>query len=756
MSFPRQNARTRRFTLGAPRTPTLNKTGDRLFFLRSETGIDPVHSLWLYHPVSGEETCLLDPKHLEVDENLPAAEQARRERARETGEGVVAYSISNQGDRAVAALGGRLFLVDVDHRSTHELPASPGAYDPQLNPTGTHVAYVVDGTLRKLDIEAAIASTSVTAVDPNSPPTTLTNNPAANTTTIPGETIVVSEPDISWGAADFIAAEELSRTRGFWWAPDGNALIAERVDETPVATWYIASPAEPEQPPRPIRYPAAGTNNAACSLAIFTNTNSRIDIAWDNESYPYLARVTWAKDHPPVLAVLNRAQTAMVFLAVDVETGETSELLRHENDYWVEVVPGSPQWHENQLVTVADEGNARRVMVDGQSLSTDDLQVRALIDTDDNGVLVTASADDPTMALLVEVAWDGTHTVLTPEPGVYSAIRSGETLALTAQNLATAGASLTVGPAAQVLATTNQPNNEIDRTQPATSHPGTQTGSPHRHTSGNETSLHTIASYAEVPQENLNIQLLELGERRLRAALLLPEERLGIKEKLPVLLDPYGGPHAQRVLQAQSAFWASQWLANQGFAVLVVDGRGTPARGPAWEREVHGDLAAPVLEDQIDGLVAAAQAQSRLDLTRVAIRGWSFGGYLAALAVLKRPDIFHAAVAGAPVTDWRLYDTAYTERYLGHPDEEPENYARTNLIPLAPQLERPLMLIHGLADDNVVMAHTLTLSRALLEAGRMHTVLPLSGVTHMTPQEEVAENLLLLQVEFLKNALAHP
>jgi|TARA_B100002003_G_scaffold131862_1_gene121934 dipeptidyl-peptidase-4 len=171
---------------------------------------------------------------------------------------------------------------------------------------------------------------------------------------------------------------------------------------------------------------------------------------------------------------------------------------------------------------------------------------------------------------------------------------------------------------------------------------------------------------------------------------------------------------------------------------------------------VHGDLAGPVLEDQVDALQALAAVDRRLDLGRVAIRGWSFGGYLAALAVLRRPDVFHAAVAGAPVTDWRLYDTHYTERYLGDPATEPENYARTDLCVEAAWLERPLLLVHGLADDNVLAAHTLQLSRALLEAGRPHRVLPLSGVTHMTPQVDVAENLLRVQLEFLREALGLP
>jgi dipeptidyl-peptidase-4 len=140
-------------------------------------------------------------------------------------------------------------------------------------------------------------------------------------------------------------------------------------------------------------------------------------------------------------------------------------------------------------------------------------------------------------------------------------------------------------------------------------------------------------------------------------------------------------------------------------------------------------------------------------MERVAIRGWSFGGYLAALAVLRRPDVFHAAVAGAPVTEWRLYDTHYTERYLGHPQQDGDVYDACSLLRDAAGLSRPLLIIHGLADDNVVAAHTLRLSSALLAAGRPHAVLPLPGVTHMTPQEDVAENLLLLQVDFLRRAL---
>jgi dipeptidyl-peptidase-4 len=264
-----------------------------------------------------------------------------------------------------------------------------------------------------------------------------------------------------------------------------------------------------------------------------------------------------------------------------------------------------------------------------------------------------------------------------------------------------------------------------------------------------------VRSLAEDPGLVPAPRLLRTGERGVPTAVLLPTGWTPTDGPLPVLLDPYGGPHAARVRSAARAYLESQWWADQGFCVVVADGRGTPGT-PSWERTVRLDLATEPLEDQVAALHAVAEelGPDVVDLGRVGIRGWSFGGYLSALAVLRRPDVFHAAVAGAPVTEWRLYDTAYTERYLGLPQEHPEAYDHGSLVAIAAQLTRPLLVIHGLADDNVVAAHSLRLSSALLAAGRPHMFLPLSGVTHMTPQEVVAENLLQLQLDFLRHALA--
>jgi dipeptidyl-peptidase-4 len=224
-----------------------------------------------------------------------------------------------------------------------------------------------------------------------------------------------------------------------------------------------------------------------------------------------------------------------------------------------------------------------------------------------------------------------------------------------------------------------------------------------------------------------------------------------------VLVDAYGGAGRQRVTAEDD--WRSpvaQWFAEQGFAVLVADGAGTPGRGPRWEREVHGDLYGPVLDDQVAAVREAARHHPDLDLGRVGIRGWSFGGSLAALAVLRRPDVFHAAAAGAPVTDQRLYYAHWRERFLGHPAAHPERYDACSLVREAHRLTRPLQLTHGLADVRSHPANTLRLSAALLAAGRPHDVHLIPGAGHQAIGSPATAAILHSQAEFLRHHLAAP
>ena len=680
-TFPRQSARTRRFTCGQPRSVSVSEDGNRVLFLRSGGGDDPVNCLWSLDPATGGDRLVADPAVFLSEEQgvVPSAERERRERVRETGSGIVAYDALPDLSRACFALDGRVFLVDLagDGRVV-EMSSSGDAVDPRISPDGMSVAYVSGRGVR-------------------------TTGPAGDHHLIGGATDTVS-----WGSAEFVAAEEMGRTRGHWWSPDGEQVLVARVDVGGVGEWWISSPVEPCSTPRPVRYPAAGTANAEVGLALVALDGSTTGVDWGGGSdgeFEYLAGVRWAAGEPLILTVQTRDQRTLAVLTVDPDSGDTTEHYRIIDEHWVELVPGSPRWWEGSLLTVEDRADTRCLFLDGEALSPDGLQVRSILGVATSGVLVQASTD-PLDVDVVRVGRDGSVESVSAGGGVRSAVPGGGLVAVSRSDLD--GTSL-------------------------------------------EVSGHLVASLAEEPLVAPTPDFHVVGERDIRSAVLFPAGHDG--SPLPVLLDPYGGPHAQRVQRTRAQFLTSQWFADRGFAVVVADGRGTPGRGPVWERAVAGDLAGPVLDDQVDALEAIAADDDRLDLSRVAIRGWSFGGYLAALAVLRRPDVFHAAVAGAPVTDWRLYDTHYTERYLGNPEANPEVYKRADLCAESASLTGPLLLIHGLADDNVVAAHTLVLSRSLLEAGRPHSVLPLSGVTHMTPQEEVAENLLLVQLAFLKNAL---
>jgi dipeptidyl-peptidase-4 len=690
LSFPRHSAHTRRFTLGVPRAFRVASDGSRIAFLRSPSGTDETTGLWVLDLRTGDERRLADPRALLAgpDRDLPPEESARRERSREVAGGIVSYATDQDVRLATFTLSGRLFVVDTATGDVVSPATETPLVDPRIDPTGRWVAYVAHRALRLVDLEN-------------------------------GADRPLAEPDgdaVFWGLPEFIAAEEMNRFRGFWWAPGGDQLLAARVDESHVLRWFIADPAAPERPPAEHAYPAAGTPNADVSLWLVDLTGNCREVRWDRGRLPYVVTATW-DDHGCLIVVQSRDQRTTQLRSVDPATGSTS-LLREDTDpVWLEIVTGVPtHLDDGRLVWVADVDGARRLLLGDTAVTPADLQVRAVV-RGGADVVFTASSE-PTEIHVWRWTPVGGLTRLSTEPGAHAASSAGQVTVLSSAVL--------------------------DR-------PGTRT------TVWREgTRVAEIASRADQPTIRPSIALLHAGDRELRTAVLFPTGHRPGSGPLPVLLDPYGGPHSQRVIARHASFLESQWFADQGFAVVVADGRGTPGRGPAWERAIAGDLATAPLEDQIDALHAAAASYPDLDLSRVAIRGWSFGGYLAALAVLRRPDVFHAAVAGAPVTDWTLYDTHYAERYLGNPADHPDAYAASSLLRDVEKLTRPLMLIHGLADDNVVVAHTLRLSAGLLAAGRPHVVLPLSRVTHMTPQEDIAENLLLLQADFLRQALASP
>ncbi|MHC0432871.1 S9 family peptidase [Streptomyces sp. O3] len=696
--FPRQFARTRRFSLGVPRAFTVSPDGDRVLFLRTTSGEDPVSRLWLYE--DGEERMLADPTVLNRDGAVPDAERVRRERARETSDGVVSYATDRHARVVAFPLGGALWVVRTDAGGglPRRVPTAGPVIDPRPSPDGSVIAYVCGGALRTVRADGT-------------------------------EDRPLAEPesaDVTYGLADHVAAESIGRHRGYWWAPDGTALLAARVDTAAVQRWYLSDPARPERPPRQVRYPAAGTANAVTSLHLLRLDGKHVRVRtpdavaadchpagdWTDTALEYVTSAAW-DPVGPLISLQTRDQRSDCVFGVDPDTGETEPLHHRRDDAWVELMPGTPARTGSGVPVLPwtrDDTPGLRI---GDAVTPPGLRVAEVLGTVGDRVLFTGG-EEPTEVHVWSYAPDDGFVQVSREPGVHTAAAGGDTLVLDSRT--PDGHTVTVLRG------------------------GEATG--------------TIDVRAAEPLVRPAPALLRLGERELRGHLYLPTGHRPGSGRLPVLLNPYAGPGLRVVVRAR-AWWSavSQWFADQGFAVLVTDGRGTPGRGAAWEKAVHGDQLTPVLQDQVDALYAAARTRPDLDLERVAIRGWSFGGFLAAGAVLHRPDVFRAAVAGAAPTDMRLYDTHWKERHLGHPDHQPENYERCSLVARADRLTRPLLLVHGLADDNVVVAHLLRFSAALLAAGRPHSVLPLSAATHLATGAGVADALLLHELDFLRKSL---
>ena len=674
-SFPRLLSRTQGFRLGRPTRFTVTPDGRRVLFLRSRGGDDPVRLLWCLELGTGEERLLADPLTLGAAPTAPSAqERTRRERARDRSSGIPDYT-ADQDVRVLAfTVAEGLNILNVDTAHVTSVPARTPLSDATISPDGSAVAYVAAGELRVIGADG-----------------------------IGDRALATPEtPDVTWGLPEHVAAESMGRHRGFWWSPESDRIAVARVDNAPVQTWFLADPSRPDAVPTAHRYPPAGTDNADVSLWVLGLDGHRAEVRWDRERFEYLVEAVWDQ-HGLMIVVQDRAQHELRVLAVVPATGATTEIARVTDPAWTQIVPGVPvRLSTGALVWTVDDGETRRLTVDGVPVTPAGLQVFEVSGVDGDTVLFTGSRE-PTEQHLWTWSPAAGPIQLTTEPGRHSGRRAAGVTVLSSSTL---------------------------------------TGSEVR-ADGRPIASLAVASPV-VPQ----VSLIRAGHRELRTAVLFPTGWQG--SRLPVLLDPYGGPAAQRAMADRDLFWASQWFADQGFAVIVADGRGTPGRGPAWEREIYLNRSDALLEDQIDALHAVAAEHPEIDLGRVGIRGWSAGGYLAALAVLRRPDVFHAGVAGAPVTDHLLYDTHWQERFLGDPRVDPGPYQRASVIDDAPRLTRPLMLIHGLLDDNVYPVHTMRLSAALFAAGRPHTVLPLPGASHMAPDTD----MLTPQLDFLRAALS--
>ena len=526
---------------------------------------------------TGAERLVADPRTLGGGRagDLPPEERARRERVREQAGGIVTYATDADLTVAVFGWSGRVFAVDLPANAAPREVAVPGpVLDPRPDPAGKRLAYV--RRRRAAGSQPGQCRRSGPGRRPG-----------------PGR----GRGGVTFGLPEFIAAEEMGRTRGYWWSPDGSALLVARVDETPVNRWHIADPANPDRTPAEVAYPAAGTPNAAVSLLLARLDGTTVDGRHRPRRVPVPGhRVPGRASTTRWCVVQSRDQRRMRLLTVDAGTGRAEVLHEDTDPRWLEIVPGVPAWTaDGRLVWTADREDTRRLIIgapgalaQAEPVTPPGLQVRAVLDVDGDTVLFQASAE-PAEIGLWSYGPDGLRRL-----GPRRRRRGGD------------------------------PGRRDDGGGPPRSGPGRRDGPG---VPGRAPRSADIASLAESPALPAPRPVLfGAGPRGVPTAVLFPSWHEPGQGKLPVLLDPYGGPHAQRVLAARSAYLTAQWFAEQGFAVVIADGRGTPGAGPQWERAVAGDLAGPVLEDQVDALREAAARFGDLDTERVAIRGWSFGG----------------------------------------------------------------------------------------------------------------------------------
>ena len=708
---------TRGFRSGQPTAIAIPQGGGQVLFLRSGPR-DRVQSLWAFDVKSGSEREILNGAKLlgGGEETLSPEERARRERLRLTSRGLSSFQLSRDGKSILVPYSGRLFLFDRGSGSSRELaaeragaPALPPADDPRLSPDGTKLALVRNGELRVLDLAAAGAG----GAGPNSPERVIARPESAG---------------VTYGLPEFVAQEEMDRFEGYWWSPDSRFLLVQRNDESALERLRIMDPSNPTKAPEEHPYPRPGMANADVRLAIYpADGGTPVPVGWDHAAWPYLCRVRWADKGPLAIYLMDRRQQQASLLSVDPATGRTAPLLGEHDAAWINLPDGAPIWLPDGrtflwLSEHDDTGPALELQqadATSRRLTPAGLRVRKLLGIDTQGTRAwVLASDEPTETHLWSVDLKKPWKVKRANPaiGIEDAVCSPDGGTVVRWLAPEHGATRWFVEDAQ--------------------------GKP----------LGELKSVAEDPGVEPQVEWTRTGPDSLRTFIVRPRDfKQG--QRYPVIDWAYAGPHSQRVVRSARRYELEQWLADQGFIVLTVDGHGTPGRGRTFERAIRGDFIGHAIDDHKRALKELCARYPEMDATRIGAFGWSFGGFYAAQAVLHAPDVYKASVAGAPVVDWHDYDTFYTERYLGVPPVDSAAYTRSSVLLKAASLSRPLLVIHGTADDNVYFVNSLKLADALNRANRSWSFLPLPGQTHIVSAPEQVRQVYERSLEFFHREL---
>lgn len=669
-----------------PQSLKLSPDGTLLTSLRPRADEKARFDLWALDTRTGVERMLVDSKKVGSGAELSEAEKMQRERDRSlTGKtGIVSYEWSPDGKTILVPIDGDLYLAGLDGKVTRLTENVGGALNPRISPGGGFVSYVRDQNL----VVQPLGGTARTLTDEG-------------------------RGTVHWGEAEFVAQEEMDRRTGYWWAPGDRLVAVERFDEAPVGVITRAAIGASGTKTFEQRYPAAGTPNVLVELYVIKpNGSGRVKVDLGRDTDIYLARVDWAPDGSALYVQRqNRAQTVLDMLKVDPATGKASVLFSEKAraNSWVNLSNAYRFLDDGSLIWTSERDGFSHLYRfragKWAQLTMGAWTVADLVGVDQaKGRLFFTGNKDGVLErhlYTLDLARPAAVTRLT-EPGWWN------------------GASMD-GAASRIIVSRSNPD------QPTQVYLADAGGK--RLSWVNENALkpgHPYYPYLGSHQATTFGTLKAADGSTLYWEMITP--RLEAGKKYPVFFEHYGGPHSQTV----SRNWGGalhQYLVAQGYIVFMIDNRGSANRGVAFESQLYRAAGTVEVADQLAGARWLKQ-QAFVDPTRVVTYGWSYGGYMTLKLLEAAPGTFAAGVAGAPVTKWELYDTHYTERYMGDPKKDAKAYAASSALTDAPSIADPLLLIHGMSDDNVFFENSTALAARMQAAGTPFEMMFYPGYTH--------------------------
>jgi dipeptidyl-peptidase 4 len=677
--------------------------GRRLYFLAVE-GAGVSRSLFREDVVSGAREIVARPPEASGETTLTPEEVLRRERQRVQDTGITHYQLASDADTALFDWRGDVYLARPGQPPARLTETASSEIDPQPSPDGARAAYGRDGELYVLDIATRSERR-------------LTQG---------------ARDGVFHGVAEYIAQEEMDRSSGFWWSPDGARIAFTEVDETAIPLYPIVQQGGATWRVESYHYPYAGGPNARVRLGVVPAAGGETVWMRLSDDDVYLARVLWDPDGSLLVQVESRDQKSLRLLRGDPRTGAVTPLLEDRSETWINLHDDLRPLKDGRFLWSSEASGFRHLELrarDGsrlRSLTSGDWPVDQVEGIDEKNGLVyfTAAKDGPMERQLYRVSLEGGSIErMTPEAGWHTVSFSRDGL-----RYVDVHESASSPPRALLKEAAGRTVRELDRN-------------------------------ADPEPQDLALRSPEFVTLKAKDGSVLhgalyrpPNAAAGTKH--PAIVRVYGGPTAQTVKNAWEVTCdlRAQYLARHGYVVFRLDNRGTPRRGKSFETALAGRLGSVEVEDQIAGARYLAGLPF-VDGARVGIYGWSYGGYMAARCILAAPDLFKAAVVGAPVSDWDGYDTHYTERYMGTPRDNPAGYRDSSVLPLASRLKGKLLIVHGMIDENVQFRHTARLMNALNAAQVPYDLMIFPDERHLPRGEEDRRYMEARIVDFFDRAL---